>query len=146
MKKQEAFCVLDKQTLCISREEFQWPQILVSFQKGTRIINLWYLFFVISSNVLLRCMLDYLYFLAPKFIYTGSSPASSEQFTQNGHFPGYTVLSENKTQTDKPTTLTLCVFTSAEDCAWASGTKWKNNAIKCNQMKILPMNQNLKMA
>jgi len=41
------------------------------------------LFFVISSNVLPRYMLDYLYFLAPKFIYTGSSPASSEQFTQS---------------------------------------------------------------
>ena len=40
--------------------------MLASFQKqkSTKTMNLRYLFFVISSNLLPRCILDYLYFLA----------------------------------------------------------------------------------
>ena len=40
--------------------------MLASFQKqkSTKNMNLRYLFFVISSNLLPRCILDYLYFLA----------------------------------------------------------------------------------
>ena len=46
---------------CISKEKFQWPKILahVHTQQCTinKIINLRYLFFIISSNLLPRCML-----------------------------------------------------------------------------------------
>lgn len=82
----EALCALNtgpRQLRCIFKEGFRWTQILAfsHSQKCTKIINLRYLFFVISSYLLLRCMLDCTYSLAKTL--TGFCPTSLDHFPQS---------------------------------------------------------------
>ena len=58
---------------CVSQEEFQWILISSHIEKNIKVINLRYLFFVISGNISSQYMLDYMHFPATQNqIYTGS--------------------------------------------------------------------------
>ena len=52
-----------------------------TYSKSTKVINLRYMFFVISGHLLSRCTFDHMDFLTTMtHTYTGSSPVSLEQF------------------------------------------------------------------
>ena len=73
----EVLCALDNQaSRCVAQEEFQWPQTPASviLIKSSKIINLVYLFFVMSSDQLLSCVLDDTFSLPPKCKYTLAPP------------------------------------------------------------------------
>lgn len=54
------------QDRCTSQKEFLRPQILVSSHEKHQKCNLRYVFFMISSHLLLGWMSDYMYVLAKK--------------------------------------------------------------------------------
>lgn len=71
LKKQDkTLCALDVSShikcesldRCVSQEEFQWILVSSHIEKNIKVINLRYLFFVISGNISSRYMLDYMHF------------------------------------------------------------------------------------